>query len=90
VADEAAAEQRAILVSFETRHRDESAQQFVVARRGRRRQGWRTCRQPPADAHRRNIEAARAAMAEAEQRLAQAGPNRRTVDNGGGGEWRYS
>jgi hypothetical protein len=58
---------------FETRYHDESAQQFMVAEtraavsRLADAQAT-TC----ADAHRHNIEAAKVAMAEAEQRLAQA------------------
>jgi hypothetical protein len=72
-AEEAAAEQRAILASFETRRRDETAQQFMAAER---RAGAAMLADAHAtarsDIHRRNIETARAAMAKAEQHLAQA------------------
>jgi hypothetical protein len=71
--EEADVEQRVILASFETRHRDQLAQEFMaterraaVARLADEHAAART------DAHRRNIEAARAAMSAAEQRLAQA------------------
>jgi hypothetical protein len=72
-AEENAAEQRAILASFEMRRRNETTQQFMDAER-------RTAAARLADAHAtacvdahcHNIEAARAAMAAAEQRLAQA------------------
>jgi hypothetical protein len=71
--EEAAMEQGAILASFETWCHDQSAQDFMAAE-------WRTAAArmadehaaARADAHRRNIEAARAAMALAEQCLAQA------------------
>jgi hypothetical protein len=68
-AEEAAAEQRAILASFETRRHNELAQQFMVVERrvAAARLADAAAR---ADAHRCNIETARAAMAEAEQRLA--------------------
>jgi hypothetical protein len=70
-AEEAAAEQRAILASFETRHRDESAWQFMLAERravaaARLADTQAVAR---AEAHRRNLEAMRA---EVEQRLAEA------------------
>jgi hypothetical protein len=71
--EEADVEQRVILASFETRHHDQLAQEFMaterraaVARLADEHAAART------DAHRRNIEAARAAMSAAEQRLAQA------------------
>jgi hypothetical protein len=71
--EDAAAEQRAIHASFETRRPDQSAQQFmatertaVVARLADEHAAAR------ADTHLRNIEAARAAMAVSEQRLTQA------------------
>jgi hypothetical protein len=71
--EEAAAEQRAILVSFETRRRDQSVQDFMAAERraivARLAEEHAASR---ADAHRRNIEAARSAMAPGEQRLTQA------------------
>jgi hypothetical protein len=64
-------EQRTILASFEMRRHDQSAQDFMAAERGtaaaRMEDEHATVR---ADAHRCNIEAARAAMAVAEQCLA--------------------
>jgi hypothetical protein len=69
-AREATAEQRTLLASFETQHRDESAWHFMHA--------WRTVAAKRlgdaqatahATAHRRNIEAARAAMAAAKEQL---------------------
>jgi hypothetical protein len=71
--DEAVAEKRMILASFETRHRDQSVQEFMAAERrvaaARLAEEHAAAR---ADAHRHNIEVARAAMAAAEQRLALA------------------
>jgi hypothetical protein len=71
---EAAAEQMVILASFETRRRDQSAQEFMATER--RAAAARLADKHAAahtDAHRRNIEAARAGMsAAAEQRLTQA------------------
>jgi hypothetical protein len=68
--EEAATEQRAILAWFETQRRERSAQELMAAKRrattARLAEDHAAAR---ADAHRRNIEAARAAMAEAEQRL---------------------
>jgi hypothetical protein len=71
-AEEAAAEQRAILASFETQHRNQSAQELMATER--RATAARLAEEHAAaraDAHRRNIEAARATMAVAEQRLFQ-------------------
>jgi hypothetical protein len=72
-AEEAAAEQRAILASFETQGHDRAAQELMAAESraaaARLAEDHAAAR---ADAHRRNIEAARAAMAEAEQRLFRA------------------
>jgi hypothetical protein len=72
-AEEATVEQRAILASFETQRHDQSAQELMSAER------WAATARlaedhavDRADAHRRNIEAARAAMAAAERRLFQA------------------
>jgi hypothetical protein len=66
-AEEATAEQRAIVASFETQHHDRVAQQLMAAERravaARLAENHTAAR---ADAHRRNIEAARVAMAEAE------------------------
>jgi hypothetical protein len=72
-AEEAAAEQGAILASLKTQRRDRAAQELMAAER--RAAAARLAEDHAAtrvDAHRRNIEAARAAMAEAEQRLFQA------------------
>jgi hypothetical protein len=72
-AEEAAAEQRAIVASFKTRRRDRAAQELLAAERraaaARLAEDHTAAR---ADAHRRNIEAARVAMAEAERCLFQA------------------
>jgi hypothetical protein len=72
-AEEAAAEQRVIVVSFETHHRDRAAQELMAAERraaaARLAEDHTAAR---ADAHRRNIKAARVAMAEAERRLFRA------------------
>ena len=72
-AEEAAVEQRAIVASFETQRRDRAAQELMAAERraavARLAEDHTAAR---ADAHRRNIEAARAAMAEAERRLFRA------------------
>jgi hypothetical protein len=72
-AEEAAAEQRAIVASFETQRRDRAAQELMAAERraaaARLAEDHTAAR---ADAHRRNIEAARAAMAEDERRLFRA------------------
>jgi hypothetical protein len=66
--EERAAGQRVVLASFETQRCDQSAQEFMAAERragvAEQHAAART------EAHRCNIEAARAAMAEAEQRLA--------------------
>jgi hypothetical protein len=71
--EEAAAEQRAIVVSFETQGRDRAVQELMAAERraivARLAEDHTAAR---ADAHRRNIEAARAAMAEAERHLFRA------------------
>jgi hypothetical protein len=69
-AEEAAAEQRAIVASFETQRHDRAAQELMVAER--RAAAARLAEDHAgahADAHRHNIEAARAAMAEAKRRL---------------------
>jgi hypothetical protein len=72
-AEEATAEQRAIVASFETQRRDRVAQELMAAERraaaARLAEDHAAAR---ADAHRRNIEAARAAMAEAERGLFRA------------------
>jgi hypothetical protein len=72
-ADEPATEQRAIVVSFETQHRDRAAQELMAAERraaaARLAEDHAAAR---ADTHRRNIEAARDTMAEAERRLFRA------------------
>jgi hypothetical protein len=71
--EEAAAEQRTILASFETRHHDQSVKEFMASER--RAAAARLAEEHAAaraDAHRHNIEAVRAAMAAAEQRPAQA------------------
>jgi hypothetical protein len=69
-AEEAATEKRAIIASFETQHRDRAVQELMAAERraaaARLAEDHNAAR---ADAHRRNIEAARAAMAEAERCL---------------------
>jgi hypothetical protein len=69
-AEEATAKQRAIVASFEMQHRDWAAQELMAAERraaaARLAEDHTTAR---TDAHRRNIEAARAAMAKAERRL---------------------
>jgi hypothetical protein len=69
-AEEAATEKRAIIASFETQHRDRAVQELMAAERraaaARLAEDHTAAR---ADAHRRNIEAARAAMAEAERCL---------------------
>jgi hypothetical protein len=69
-AEEAAVEQRAILVSFETQRRDRAALELMAAKRraaaARLAEDHAAAR---ADAHRRNMEAARAAMTEGEERL---------------------
>jgi hypothetical protein len=71
--EEAAAEQRAIVASFEMQRHDRAAQELMAAKRraaaARLAEDHTAAR---ADAHRRNIEAARAAMAEAETRLFRA------------------
>jgi hypothetical protein len=72
-AEEATAEQRAILASFEMWRRDQAAHEFMAAER--RAAVARLVDDHAAACavtHRRNIEAARAAMAAMEQRLAQA------------------
>jgi hypothetical protein len=72
-AEEAAAEHRAILASFEMQHRDRATQELMVVERraaaARLAEDHAAAR---ADTHRRNIEVARAAMVEAEQRLFRA------------------
>jgi hypothetical protein len=72
-AEEAAAEQRAIIASFEMHRPDRAVQELMAAERrvavARLAEDHTATR---ADAHRRNIEAARAAMAEAERRLFRA------------------
>jgi hypothetical protein len=72
-AEEAAAKQRTIVASFETQCRDRSAQELMAADRraapARLAEDHAAAR---ADAHRHNIKAARATMAEAEQRLFRA------------------
>jgi hypothetical protein len=71
-AEEAAAEQRALLMSFETQHRDEAARHFMHAERSAAAERLGGAQATAhANAHRRNIEAARAAMVVAEQRLAE-------------------
>jgi hypothetical protein len=69
-AEEAAAEQRAIVASFEMQHRDRAAQELMAAKRravvARLLEDHTATR---ADAHCRNIEVARATMVEAERRL---------------------
>jgi hypothetical protein len=72
-AEEATAEQRAIVASFETQHRDRAAQELMAAeRRAAAARLVEDHTATRADAHRRNIEAARAAMAEVERRLFRA------------------
>jgi hypothetical protein len=72
-AEEAATEQRAIIALFKTQCRDRAVQEPMAAQRraaaARLAEDHTAAR---ADAHRRNIEAARAAMAEAERRLFRA------------------
>jgi hypothetical protein len=72
-AEEATVEQRAILASFEMQRRDRVAPELMAAERraaaARLAEDHAAAR---ADAHRRNINAARTAMAEAEQRLFRA------------------
>jgi hypothetical protein len=72
-AEETTAEQRAIIASFETQRHDRAAQELMAAERraasARLAEDHTTAR---TDFHRRNIEAARAAMAEAERRIFQA------------------
>jgi hypothetical protein len=69
-AEEAAAEQRAIVASFETQRHDRAAQELMAAeRRAAAARLVEDHTATRADAHHRNIEAARAAMAEAEGRL---------------------
>jgi hypothetical protein len=71
--EEAAAEQRAILASFETQRCDQSAPDLMAAER--RAASARLVEEHAvarADAHRRNTEVARAAMATAEQRIFRA------------------
>jgi hypothetical protein len=71
---EDAAEQRAILVSFETQRHDQSEQKLMAAERravaARMAEEHAAAR---ADAHRHNIEAARAAMADVAGGLATGG-----------------
>jgi hypothetical protein len=72
-AEEAAAEQRAIVASFEMQLCDRAAQELMAAKR--RAAAARLAEDHTAarvDAHRRNIKAARAAMAEAERCLFRA------------------
>jgi hypothetical protein len=72
-AEEAAAEQKAILALFEMQRRDRAARELMAAER--RAAAVRLAEDHAAaraDAHRRNIKAARAAMAEADQRLFRA------------------
>jgi hypothetical protein len=72
-AEEATAEQRALLVSLEMQHRDKAARHFMHAeRRVAAERLGDTQATAHATAHLRNLEAARAAMAVAEQRLAEA------------------
>jgi hypothetical protein len=72
-AEETAAEQRAIVASFETQRRDRAAQELMAAERrataARLAENHAAAR---ADTHRCNIEAARAAMAEAKRGLFRA------------------
>jgi hypothetical protein len=71
--EEATAEQRAIVASFETQRRDRVAQELMAAER--RAAAARLAEDHTAartDAYRRSIEAAMAAMAEAERRLFRA------------------
>jgi hypothetical protein len=71
--EEAAAEQRAIVASFETQRRDRAVQELMATERraavARLAEDHADAR---ADAHCRNIEAARAAMAKAERGLFRA------------------
>jgi hypothetical protein len=69
-ADEAVAEQIAIVASFKMQHHDRATQELMAAER--RAAAARLAEDHDAtrvDAHRRNIKAARAPMAEAERRL---------------------
>jgi hypothetical protein len=66
--EEADAEQTAIVASFETQRHDRAAQELIAAERRAAAARAAAC----ADAHHRNIKAARAAMAEAERRLFRA------------------
>jgi hypothetical protein len=72
-AEKAAVEQRAIVASFEMQCRDRAAQELMATERraaaARLAEDHTAAR---ADAHRRNIEVARAVMTEAERRLFQA------------------
>jgi hypothetical protein len=72
-AEEAATEQRVIVASFETQRHDRAALELMAAERraaaARLAEDHAAAR---ADAHRRNIEAARAVMAEAERGLFRA------------------
>jgi hypothetical protein len=72
-AEEATAEQRAIVASFEMQRHDRVAQEIMAAeRKAAAARLVKDHTAAHADAHRRNIEAARAAMAEAERRLFRA------------------
>jgi hypothetical protein len=78
--EEATVEQRAILVLFTKRRHDQLAQEFKAAER--RAATARLADEPAAaraDTHHRNIKAARAAIAAAEKRLAQADVGLATV-----------
>jgi hypothetical protein len=78
--EEATAEQWAILASFKTWCHDQLAQEFMAAKS--RAVAARLADEPAAaraDAHRRNIKAARAVMAAAEQRLSQVDVGLATV-----------
>jgi hypothetical protein len=69
-AEEAAIEQRSLLMSFETQFCDEVARQFMVAeRRATVKRVTEAQAAARSAAHRRNIEAARAAMEVNERRL---------------------
>jgi hypothetical protein len=71
--EEAAVEQRAIVASFKMQHHDRAAQELMATER--RATAARLAEDHTAahaNAHRRNIEAVRAVMAEAERRLFQA------------------
>jgi hypothetical protein len=72
-AEEAAGMQRALLASFETQRRNESVWHFMHAeRRAAAARQADTQATAHADAHRRNLKAARTVMAVAEQSLAEA------------------